>query len=123
MFIPAKAFAAADTIVIAAPYWDLAFPALLKAYLEQITVCGITFEYKKGVPRSLCRAKKLIYITTSGGKIYKNLGFEYVKTISETFFSIPDIALIKAEGLDIKDADEEKIIAEAKLRAKGDLKL
>ena len=33
MFSLAKDFAAADEIVIAAPYWDLAFPALLKIYL------------------------------------------------------------------------------------------
>ncbi|MGM9552292.1 MAG: NAD(P)H-dependent oxidoreductase [Clostridia bacterium] len=50
MFNYAKNFASADTIVIAAPYWDLSFPALLKIYLEQITVSGITFRYKKGAP-------------------------------------------------------------------------
>lgn len=118
MFKLAKDFAAADTIVIAAPYWDLTFPALLKIYLEQITVCGITFEYSKGVPHSLCKAKRLIYITTAGGEIYKDYGFEYIKTISETFFSIPEILCFKAEGLDIKGADVGKIMAEAKEKIK-----
>ena len=33
-FCYARQFAQADCIVIAAPYWDLAFPALLKSYLE-----------------------------------------------------------------------------------------
>ena len=47
----ARQFAAADTIVIAAPYWDLAFPAKVRAYLEEITVSGITFQYgPDGVP-------------------------------------------------------------------------
>ena len=32
-------------IVIAAPYWDLSFPAVLKTYLEQINVLGVTFDY------------------------------------------------------------------------------
>ena len=36
MFDYAKQFASADTIVIAAPYWDLSFPALLKTYFENI---------------------------------------------------------------------------------------
>ena len=36
MFDLARQFAAADTIVVAAPYWDLSFPAALKQYFEQI---------------------------------------------------------------------------------------
>ena len=38
MFDLARSFAAADLIVIAAPFWDLSFPASLKQYLEQINV-------------------------------------------------------------------------------------
>ena len=40
----AKQFANADTIVVAAPFWDLSFPSALKIYFENITVSGITFE-------------------------------------------------------------------------------
>ena len=51
MFDLARQFAAAEEIVIAAPYWDLSFPAALKQYLEQINVVGITFRYtEEGVP-------------------------------------------------------------------------
>ena len=114
MFSLAKEFAAADKIVIAAPYWDLTFPALLKIYLEQITVCGITFEYRKGIPHGLCKSKTLIYVTTAGGMIYKNFGFEYIKTLAETFFNIPEVLCFKAEGLDIRGASVEKIMTEAK---------
>lgn len=110
----AKQFAAADKIVIAAPYWDLTFPALLKIYLEQITVCGITFEYRKGIPHGLCNAKTLIYVTTAGGTIYKNYGYEYIKTLAVTFFNIPEVLCFKAEGLDIRGASVEKIMTEAK---------
>ena len=39
----AHRFAAADKIVIAAPFWDLSFPALLKVYIENLCVDGITF--------------------------------------------------------------------------------
>ena len=34
MFDPAKQFADAEIIVIAAPYWDMSFPASLKVYLK-----------------------------------------------------------------------------------------
>ena len=39
----AHQFARADVIVIAAPFWDLGFPALLKTYIENITLDCITF--------------------------------------------------------------------------------
>ena len=53
-FDAAKQFAAADIIVIAAPYWDLMFPAALKTYLETVTIAGITFRYSsQGKPESL----------------------------------------------------------------------
>ena len=70
MFKYAHQFAESDTVVIAAPYWDLSFPAVLKAYLEAVSVCGITFKYdEQGVPAGLCSVRKLIYVTTSGGSI------------------------------------------------------
>ena len=59
LFKYARQFAEADQIVIAAPYWDLSFPAALKQYFEQINVIGITFEYSpEGTPISKCMAEK-----------------------------------------------------------------
>lgn len=114
MFSLAKDFAAADKIVIAAPYWDLAFPALLKIYLEQITVSGITFRYAKGVPQGLCRAKRLIYVTTAGGIIYDNFGFEYVKALAQKLYGIDEVLFFKAENLDIDGNDVNNILRMAK---------
>ena len=114
----AKQLASADTIVIAAPFWDLSFPAVLKLYFENVTVSGITFEYsEKGRPVGKCRAKKLYYITTSGGYIgNNNFGFDYVKALAENFFGINDISFYSAEGLDIFGADVKSIMDEAKER-------
>ena len=115
MFRFAKQFAAADTIVLAAPYWDLAFPAKVRAYLEEITVAGITFQYSaNGIPQGLCNAKKLICVTTAGGPIFQHLGFEYVKALALTLYGIKDISLVKAEGLDIWGADRAAILKKAK---------
>ena len=112
----AKAFAAADKIVIAAPYWDMMFPAVLKTYLENITVSGITFCYSdQGGPESLCRAQELYYVTTAGGFIGQNdFGFAYVKALAQTFFGITQIHRYTAEGLDIFGADVETIMGKAK---------
>ena len=114
----AKQFSKADVIVIGAPFWDLSFPAVLKLYFENVTVSGITFEYSEtGRPVSKCRAKKLYYITTSGGYIgNNNFGFDYVKALAENFFGINDISFYSAEGLDIFGADIKSIMDEAKER-------
>ena len=112
----AREFASADTIVIAAPYWDLMFPAVLKSYLEHITVSGITFRYSdQGRPVSLCRAKKLYYVTTAGGFIgAHDFGFSYVEALAKNFFGIREIHRYAAEGLDIFGTDVEQIMSKAK---------
>lgn len=111
----AKQFSQADTIVIAAPYWDLMFPAVVKLYFESVTVSGLTFVYgENGIPKGLCKAKNLIYITTSGGPIIHNFGFEYVSALSKSFYGIEEVKFISAQGLDIKGADVDKIMRNAK---------
>ena len=111
----AKQFANAKTIVIAAPYWDLMFPAVLKSYFENITVNGLVFVYgENGIPKGLCKAQRLIYVTTSGGPIIKNFGFDYACALAKSFYGIKDVRYISAEGLDIRGADEEMILAKAK---------
>ena len=111
----ARRFAAADEIVVAAPYWDLSFAAMLKNYVEAINVIGITFSYSDmGVPGGLCRAKRLIYVTTAGGEIVSDeLGFGYIKTLCQTFYGINELVYFKAEGLDIAGADIEGILQKA----------
>ncbi len=114
VFDHAKEFAAADTIVIAAPYWDLSFPSLLKRYLEQLCVVGLTFFYnEQNLPQGLCKAKKLYYVTTAGGPIISDaFGYGYIKETAQTFFNIPEFRQFKAEMLDIVGYDAEAILSE-----------
>ena len=103
VFDLAKQFANADTIVIAAPYWDLLFPAVLRTYLETVCVSGLTFRYtQEGRPLGLCKAKKAYYVTTAGGFIGENnFGFIYVKALFQQLFGIEQVEFISKEGLDI----------------------
>ena len=119
VFERALQFAQADTIVIAAPFWDLMFPAVLKTYLEQITVSGITFRYsEQGSPVGLCRAKKLYYVTTAGGYLgEQSFGFAYVQALANGFYGIDDVRCISAQGLDIAGNDARAILEEAKQAA------
>lgn len=112
IFDYARQFSKADEIVIAAPFWDLSFPAALKAYLEQINVVGITFRYTpEGIPEGLCRAQRLYYVTTVGGEFFpEQYGFGYVEALAKGFYGIQDVALIQATGLDIEGAPVERIL-------------
>ena len=116
VFDAAKQFAQADAVVIAAPFWDLSFPAALKLYFEHINVLGLTFEYSEsGMPVSLCKAKKLFYVTTAGGTIFnEQFGFGYIDSLAELFYGIEERKLFKAEGLDIYGADVQAILDGAK---------
>lgn len=112
-FAPARQFAEAETVVIAAPFWDLSFPSCLKIYFENILVSGLTFTYKSGRPEGLCRAKRLYYVTTAGGFLSPDFGYSYVKSLAETFFGIPEVKCFNAEGLDIIGNDVAGIMREA----------
>ena len=112
MFDLAKQFLFADTLVVAAPHWDLSFPASLKQYFEQINVVGLTFDYPDGdIPRTLCRAKHLFYVSTAGGPVRSHdYGFGYIKALGKEFYGIENATLFCAEGLDLADVDPEAIL-------------
>ena len=111
----ATEFAAADQIVVAAPFWDLSFPSLLKTYIEWISVLGVVFRYSDdGRPVGLCRARRLFYVSTSGGPAETDpFGFGYVEALAKSFWGIPDVRRIAATGLDIVGADVKAILQEA----------
>jgi len=115
LFRYARQFAEASQIVIAAPYWDLSFPAALKQYLEQVSVPGITFTYTEdGLPKGLCAADRLYYVTTAGGQyVPEAFGFGYVEALCRDLFGIRQAELIRAIGLDLDGADVENILWES----------
>ena len=115
LFAPARQFREADEVVIAAPYWDLSFPAMLKAYIEQLCVNGLTFSYsEEGIPVGHCLAKRLTYVTTAGGYLGAyNMGFDYVAAVCKLYCGIEESRCISAEGLDIWGNDAEAILASA----------
>ena len=114
MFDYAHQFADADDIIIAAPYWDLGFPAQLKTYLENIYVTGIVSAYNDhGQPCGLCRARSLTYITTAGGPYDPRFSFDYLTAMAKEYFGIRETRLICAECLDIRGNDPEAILQAA----------
>ena len=119
LFQPARQFAAAGRIVIAAPFWDLSFPAILKIYLERISVTNITFGYDAlGRSVGLCRAEKLLFITTRGGDFsipeisWMEMGALQLEALC-AMYGIPSFQCLTAQGLDDIRNDKTTIMAQA----------
>lgn len=122
MFAPARQFASAERIVLAAPFWDLSYPAVLKIYLERISVTNITFGYDdQGGNVGLCRAEKLLLITTRGGDFsgpetqWMESGARHLQALC-AMYGIPAFQLLCAEGLDDVRNDKAAILSEAMAR-------
>lgn len=114
MFRYARQFRDADTVVIAAPFWDMTFPASLKTYLEHLCVIGLVSRYTDaGIPEGMCRAQKLYYVTTSGGPCVPDFGFGQIDVLAKQYFGIPETELIRAEFLDIAGNDADAIVDRA----------
>ena len=120
MFEPARQFAAADKIVVAAPFWDLCFPAILKIYLERVTVADLTFGYDaQGAMVGKCRASKLLYITTRGGNYAGTdleMGTPMLRALC-AMYGIPELVTLAAEGLDDVRQDGAALLNAALERA------
>lgn len=115
MFCWANQFKQADTIVIAAPYYDLSFPASLKNYLECVANVGVTFYYDaQERPQTLCRAKRFFYVTTAGAAFVPDYGYGYVKYLFAEFYHIHEGHCFFADRLDLADSDPAKLLSLAR---------
>ncbi len=107
-------FADSDKYIIAAPMWNLSFPAILKAYIDYVSVSGITFKYTAEGPVGLLNNKKAVHIVSRGGG-YDNspyeMGDRYLRTILG-FFGIKDIETIGIDNLDVIGVNVEEKVEE-----------
>ena len=112
----AHQFATADRIVIAAPFWDLSVPALLKIYIENISVQGITFDVDEETGLfGICRAEKMFFLTTRGSDYSRSpleTGIPMMRNLA-TFFGIQEFDYVAADGLDLLIEPPEIILGRA----------
>ncbi len=122
-FAFAREFRDADGIIVAAPFWDLSIPAVLKVYIENISVDGITFYCDEKGMHGLCRAKWMLFLSTRGG-IWAGDSMEqgttYMRALC-TFFGIDSFHEVHADGVDIAGMDTEQILKEALARTRSEM--
>lgn len=115
----AKQFSQADRIVIGAPYWDLAFPSVLKLYIEHIFVGGVTFMATEKGLKGLSKGEKAVFIQTAGGYVGENdPGSEYLKYVLKTL-GVGEYEYVPAPFIDVVGADVNGILDEAKEKLKN----
>lgn len=119
-FALARQFAAADRIVIAAPYWELSYPAQLRLYIERISALNIAFAYNDaGESVGLCKAEKLLFLTTAGGPLANaNYGSDHLKALSK-MYGIGQYAFLGADLQDVREIDHERILRQTIAEAKA----
>lgn len=117
MFDYANAVAGADMIVIAAPCWNMAFPAVLQIFFEAASVEGITYaRAADGTTRGLCRAEDMYYVTTDG--YGGGMGADYIDAL-RGLYGIGELHVVSAGGLDVAGADVHAILEESILKRRG----
>ncbi|MGS0742360.1 FMN-dependent NADH-azoreductase [Glaciimonas sp. GG7] len=95
-------FMAAEVIVIGAPMYNFTIPTQLKAWIDQICVAGVTFRYSESGPVGLATGKRVVIVSTSGGKhVGMPTGIAHVDYLKVVFgfLGITDVEVIRAEGL------------------------
>ena len=105
----AKRIAAADRIVIAAPFWDMSFPSALKVFFENMSLFGVTFDNNDKECYGLCKAEKIMYITSRGMNISTGDPLEqatpYIKSLSYLWGG-GELIVVAAQNMDYSSAEE-----------------
>ena len=105
----AKRIAAADRIVIAAPFWDMSFPSALKVFFENMSLFGVTFDNNDKECYGLCKAEKIMHITSRGMNISTGDPLEqatpYIKALSY-LWGWGELIVVAAQNMDYSSAEE-----------------
>ena len=105
----ATAIAKADRILIAAPFWDMSFPAVLKCFFEQVSLFDITFTDNGKTCVGLCKAPKVLYITTRGMNIptgsFLDQGSPYLRALG-ALWNLGEMTVLDVHNTDYMSEEE-----------------
>jgi len=110
VFDLARQFREADAIVVAAPYWDMSYPAALKTYIEHISAVGLTYHYEMDGVHGDCQAEHLVYLTSGGDFEHEDsIGVLHWRQLCG-LFGIPKFEYVFAGGMDIDPAKTPELL-------------
>ena len=105
----ARTVAAADRILIAAPFWDMSFPAVVKVFFEHISLFDVTFTDNGRSCVGLCKCEKVMYVTTRGMNIptgdAREQGTSYLTALSR-LWDLGIVLTVAAWNMDYSTPEE-----------------
>ena len=108
--VMAKKLAAADRLVIASPFWDMSFPSALKVFFENMSLFNVTFASTDKECYGLCKAEKVLYITTRGMNISTGDELEqatpYINALSR-LWGLGELHVISAQNMDYSTEEQK----------------
>ena len=102
-------FLDADIVVIGVPMYNFAIPSQLKSWIDRVLVAGKTFHYTEAGPQGLAGGKRVILLVSRGGLYGPGApaaAYEHQESYLRVvfgFMGLPDIEVIRAEGLKMGD--------------------
>ena len=106
----ARKIAAADRLVISAPFWDMSFPSALKVFIENMSLFNVTFASNEKECYGLCKAEKVLYITTRGMNINTGDDMEqatpYIKAIGK-LWGLGELNVVSAQNMDYSTEEQK----------------
>ncbi len=109
-------FLSSDVVVIGAPMYNFSIPSQLKAWIDRICVAGRTFRYTEAGPEGLCKGKKVIIVSTTGGLhqgLPSGVGHDDLLKVVFGFIGVTDLHFVVAEGLAYGDEPRAAAMAAA----------
>lgn len=109
-------FLSSDVVVIGAPMYNFSIPSQLKAWIDRICVAGRTFRYTEAGPEGLCKGKKVIIVSTTGGLhqgLPSGVGHDDLLKVVFDFIGVTDLHFVVAEGLAYGDEPRAAAMAAA----------
>lgn len=105
-----KEISEADIMFIATPFWDMGIPALLKTFLEKISIPDVMFKDDGKTCFGISKIKHMVYVCTRGMNIEDNSELEqaspYLKALC-FLWGIDNFHMISAYNMDYVSKDEE----------------
>ena len=112
-------FLAADIVVIGAPMYNFGVPSQLKAWIDCLAVSGKTFRYTETGVEGLAGGKRVIIASSRGGFYTGSspiASLDHQEAYLTGFFGflgVTDIALVRAEGVNVSPEQRQRGIESA----------
>lgn len=108
---------AADVLVIGAPMYNFSIPSQLKAWIDLVSVAGVTFRYGPNGAEGLLKGKRAVIVATAGGQHAGQPSgrahVDYLRLLL-AFLGVTDVQVIAAEGLAMGPQVREPALASAR---------